>query len=154
MSELKLIALDSEDLGIISAHLQDATFRVADITYRPTENRFAGLGNRFNWATALKQQQKSSEPMTRHRCALRIERVQSARTQGIDLGNKSDVLSLLAIQFEQLNEDDPAGHITLLFAGGGAIRLHVEYIEMELRDLGGAWATNSMPTHPEDQDAN
>ena len=46
MSELKLIALDAEDLGVISAHLQDATFRVADITYIPRENRFVGLNNR------------------------------------------------------------------------------------------------------------
>ncbi len=146
MSELKLIALDAEDLGVISAHLQDATFRVADITYQPSQKRFAGLANRFNWTTAL-QHADGNEPMTRHRCALRIEQVQTARTQGIDLSSKSDVLSLLAIQYEQLQNDDPGGHITLLFAGGGAIRLQVEYIEMELRDLGGAWATQSMPTH-------
>ena len=151
MSELKLIALDAEDLGVISAHLQDATFRVADITYIPRENRFVGLNNRFNWSTALNPS-GSKDPMTRHRAALRIERVRSARTQGIDLSSKSDVLSLLAIQFVQLHDDDPGGHITLLFAGGGAIRLEVEYIEMELRDLGGAWATNSLPTHPESED--
>ncbi len=148
MSELKLIALDNEDLGVISAHLQDATFRVADITYIPREKRFVGLNNRFNWSTALGKT-SSRDPMTRHRAALRIERVQSASTQGIDLSKKSDVLSLLAIQYEQLKEDDPGGHITLLFAGGGAIRLQVEYIEMELRDLGAAWATNSLPSHPE-----
>ena len=151
MSELKLIALDAEDLGVISAHLQDATFRVADITYLPGEKRFVGLTNRFNWSTAFNQSGRK-EPMTRHRAALRIERVQAARTQGIDLASKTDVLSLLAIQFEQLHADDPSGHISLLFAGGGVIRLQVEYIEMELGDLGGAWATDSMPSHPEGED--
>jgi hypothetical protein len=33
MSELKLVALDEEDLKIISAHVQDAVLKVGDMTY-------------------------------------------------------------------------------------------------------------------------
>ena len=33
--ELKLIALDAQDLGVVSAHLQDAVLKVSDIAYRP-----------------------------------------------------------------------------------------------------------------------
>ena len=33
------------------------------------------------------------------------------------------------------SSDDPEGFVTLFFADGGAIRLHVECIEAELRDL-------------------
>ncbi len=49
MPELKLIALDADDLKVISAHLQDAVLRVGDIAYLPRERRFAALGNRFDW---------------------------------------------------------------------------------------------------------
>ena len=33
MSDLKLVALDEEDLKIISAHVQDAVLKVGDMTY-------------------------------------------------------------------------------------------------------------------------
>ena len=144
--DLKLIAMDDQDLQVISAHLQDAVLRIADIAYLPREHRFAALVNRFNWTAALGSSE-ADELMTRHRSAVRIERIRAARTQGIDLGAKDQVLSLLAIQFEQLHDDDPAGQMTLIFAGGGAIQLDVECIEVELRDLGGAWATKSRPDH-------
>ena len=52
MSELKLIALDAEDLSVLSANLQDAVLRIADIAYLPREKRFAAIANRFDWATA------------------------------------------------------------------------------------------------------
>ena len=149
MSDLKLIALDAEDLSIFSAHLQDAVLKVADIAYLPQEKRFAALVNRFNWTGALGST-NTTEPMTRHRSAIRIEHVTKARTNGVDLKAKDQVLSLLAVQFEQLRDNDPAGHMTLVFSGGGAIQLDVECIEMELRDLGGVWAASSRPDHPDD----
>jgi hypothetical protein len=40
--------------------------------------------------------------------------------------------------------------LTLFFAGGGAIRLEVECIEAELRDLGAAWRTRTKPDHVSD----
>ncbi|MGI9426973.1 MAG: DUF2948 family protein [Hyphomicrobiaceae bacterium] len=152
MQDLKLIAMDAEDLAIISAQLQDAVLKVADIAYLPRENRFAALANRFNWSATLGET-RNAKTLTRHRCALRIERITSARLQGIDLRKKDDVLSLLTVQFEQLTENDPAGQITLIFAGGGAIQFDVECIEIELRDLGGAWATASRPDHTDGDSA-
>ena len=52
MPDLKLIALDAEDLGVISAHLQDAVLRVGDMVYLPNEKRFVAMANRFDWAQA------------------------------------------------------------------------------------------------------
>ena len=74
----------------------------------------------------------------------------AAQHQGIDLGRPGEVLSLLAIQFAQRAPDDPAGTATLTFAGGGAIRLEVECLEIELRDLGPAWRAGSRPEHPDE----
>ena len=146
MNDLKLIALDADDLNVISAHLQDAVMKVADIAYLPNENRLAAVGNRFDWIEAEKLKTDSQAKLHRRRCAIRFERVISAQLMGIELDKRRDVLSLLAISFEET--EAPGGYITLAFSGGGAIRLLVECIEVELRDLGGVWQTDTMPAHP------
>jgi hypothetical protein len=150
MAELKLIALDADDLAIISANLQDAVMKVGDLAFLPREKRFAAIANRFDWVDAIEKEtvRDNGRPYARRRTALRFERVLSAQVQGIDLNNKGAVTSLLAIAFEPL--DAPAGQIILQFADGGAIRLHVECIEAELRDLGPAWQAKSKPQHPEE----
>jgi len=149
MHELKLIALDQEDLGILSAHLQDAVLKVEDLAYLPDQKRFAALANRFDWSAALADGTTPGKSnYTRHRSALRFERVTAARLRGIDLQNKAQVLSMLALQFEPTSSDDPSGTITLIFAGDAAIQLSVEYIEAEFRDLGGVWSAKSRPQHP------
>jgi hypothetical protein len=66
---------------------------------------------------------------------------------GIDLKNKSVVLSLLAVTFEPTTA--PEGYVTLHFADGGAIRLNVECIEAEMKDLGPIWRVDFKPQHPD-----
>lgn len=144
MTDLKLIALDAEDLAILSAHLQDAVLNMADMTYLPREHRFAAVLNRFDWAAALPAGRRKPRRL-RRRTALRFERVNAARLLGIDVKARDRVLSLLAIQFEA--STFPAGAVTLHFAGGAAIRLEVECIEAELRDLGAVWSARSIPDH-------
>jgi hypothetical protein len=150
MSELKLIALDAEDLSVLSAHLQDAVLRIADVAYLPRENRFAAIANRFDWLTAA-DGKTGSGAYARRRAAMRFERVLGAQLQGIDLANKSAVLALLAISFEPA--EAPEGYVTLHFADGAAIRLHVECIEAELKDLGPVWQAKSKPQHPDEDPA-
>ncbi len=142
MSELKLIALDQEDLQIISAHLQDAIVRADEMAYLPNEQRFAAIVRRFNWITG------EDGVYERRQSALRFEKIQNAQYKDIPLKEGQDaVLELLAISYEAT--DDVGGHITLVFAGGGAIRLKADYIEAELRDLGPVWKTHVKPEHPE-----
>ena len=153
MAELKLVALDAEDLAVISAHVQDALFKVGDLAYMPRRRRFAAVGNRFDWADALGDGTGRSRDYVRRQTALRFERVLGAKLQGIDPGKKGQVLALLAIGFEPSEAPDgPGGFVTLNFADGPAIRLHVECIEAELKDLGPVWRAKSMPQHP-DNDA-
>ena len=144
MTDLKLIALDDEDLGVLSAHLQDALITVGELAYLPREKRFAAMLKRFDWATAIAARRQGGANQ-RALCALRFERVLSARLQGIDLAGKTRVLSLLALTFEP--GVAPGGSITMIFAGNAAIRLEVECIEAELKDLGGAWRANARPDH-------
>lgn len=145
MADLKLLALDADDLSVISAHLQDAVVKVGDLAYLPHEKRFAALLNRFDWADAVKDGRQN---FARRRAALRFERVLAAQLSGIDLKNTGKVLNLLAIGFEA--REAPEGDVTLVFADNCAIRLRVECIEAEMQDLGPAWQAKSKPQHPDD----
>jgi hypothetical protein len=118
------------------------------MTFLPREKRFAAVANRFDWVDALNSDSTMEKHYARRRAALRFERVLSAQVHGIDLKNKGAVVSLLAISFEA--GEPPEGHITLQFADGGAIRLRVECIETELRDLGPVWEAKSRPAHPDE----
>jgi hypothetical protein len=144
---LKLIALDAEDLDVVSAHLQDAVLLVGDMAYQPRERRFVAIANRFDWALAAKSKDKPVNEFVRHRSAIRIERITAAKLQGIDLKARQQALELLAVEFHGTGPDTPEGDILLLFAGGGGIRLTVECIEAQLEDLGAAWAARSKPDH-------
>ena len=52
MDPLKLVALDGDDMEVVSAHLQDAVVKVADIRWRPNENRVVVCVDRFDWEAA------------------------------------------------------------------------------------------------------
>lgn len=148
--DLKLLALDGDDLTVLSAHLQDAVSKVADMAYQRRAHRFVAIVNRFDWvAAAAGQQQGKAKPrLIRRQSALRIERVLSASVQGIDLSDKPRVLSMLALSFEPATDaDDPGGTLTMLFAGGAAVRLELECIECALEDLGPAWRARTKPNH-------
>jgi hypothetical protein len=146
MDQLKLIAFDDTDLQIISAQLQDAVLKMVDMAWLPRDRRFVAVLNRFDWSKALQDGQE----LQRRQCALRFERVLRAQRMGID-PKDTTVLSLLTIRFEPNAPDDPAGTVILFFSGDAAIRLEVECIEAELRDLGPVWSTRTRPTHPEDE---
>jgi hypothetical protein len=143
MDHLKLIGLDEADLDVISAHMQDAVFKVGDIDYSPRHRQFVLTGNRFVWEAADKRR-KSFE---RRRSVLHFARVDRVRTAGIDRTRPDDVLSLLSIRFEP-DPTPPSGEIELIFAGDASIVLDVECIEMQLADQGGAWETRFRPKHP------
>lgn len=144
MSDLKLIALDEEDLSIIAAHLQDAVLRIEDMAYLKADRRFAIVVNRFDWSHATASA-SAGDGFVRRRTGVRIEHVTGAQVQGLDLTKKDQVLSLLTLTFEPA--DAPRGAIILTFAGGGAVRLNVECIEAGLSDLGAAWTTRRKPEH-------
>jgi len=141
---LKLVALDHDDLKILSAHLQDAVLRLADMVYMPSERHFAAIVSRFDWLAAETGDGKHSN-LRRCRCALRFDRVKRAQVQKIRPGEPFAVAELLAITFQEL--ESPGGYITLHFAGGGGVRLEVECIEAALHDMGQAWQATAKPVH-------
>jgi hypothetical protein len=134
---LKLTAKDTDDLKVISAHMQDALVRLADIRYLAKSRQFAFVANRFAW-----ELQPKSE---RRRTGLHFEHVLSVKQHGIVTQAKDAILSLLAITFEPGPE--PSGAVVLTFSANCTIRLNVEYLDLHLKDLGGAWATDLTPHH-------
>lgn len=128
-ARLKLIALDEDDLAVISAHVQDAHVAVSDIIWRPGENRLVIGMSRLDWDETL-----CGETSPHRRvAALRFDRVLACRSRNIDLGSPGTMLELIGIEFH--HGEEPSGCALLLFADGRALRLDVECLECELTDL-------------------
>jgi Protein of unknown function (DUF2948) len=143
--ELKLIALDKDDIAVVSAHVQDARVRVGEILWQPNDHRFVMALNRFDWMTAVDARPETKADYRRCRTALRFERVLDCKCRGVDPSNKNTELNLLAVEFAE--RDSPAGSVTLTFSGGSVIRLDVECLEAELTDLGEVFAADLCPDH-------
>ena len=145
MQQLKLIALDKDDIAIVSTHLQDAVVKVADIVWLAAEKRLVLGLNRFDWEAC-----GCEDPCyKRRRTALRFERVNALRCRNVSPKAKDAVLNLLAVEFDETNA--PGGAVTLVFSGGAALRLEVECLECELADLGPTWDAKTRPEHALDQ---
>jgi hypothetical protein len=126
----KLIALDADDLAVISAHVQDARVQTGDIIWRQSEKRLVVGMNRLDWEQTLGG---ATEPR-RLIAALRFDRVLSCKSRNINLGASETALELLGIEFHPAAP--PGGSAVLMFSHGGALRLDVECLECELADLG------------------
>lgn len=136
---LRLFALDVEDLAVLSANLQDALIPVAEIAYLPKERRFALAGRRFDWVKA------AAGGCERCAAGLHFDYVRGVALSGFAQAETERVLNLLAINFEP--GEAPGGTVTLAFSGAVAIRLDVECIEAQMRDLGPRWSCDQQPKH-------
>ena len=143
--KLKLMATDPEDLAVVSAALQDAIVRVGDMTYLPKRRRFAAVLNRFAWEEAAGGAGGKGRLYRRVRSGIHFDGVLDVKCHNIAQDKKDAVLCLLAVEFE--GRDGGAGEVSLMFAGGGIVRLDVECIDAALDDLGPSWTTRNLPRH-------
>lgn len=130
MNELRLHAEDAEDLAVISAALQDAVAKVADLAFLPSTRRFAMMVNRFRWEEAKSR----NEGGARARAGLHFEHVLSAQARNIAQGRPDGVLNLLAVRYEELNP--PSGIVTLVFSGVANCALRLK----RWRSISPIWA--------------
>ena len=130
MSQRKLIALDEDDLAVISAHVQDAVIVSGDILWRQNEKRLVVGMRRPDCEQKLTGE---CEPQTLI-SALRFDRVLACQSREIDMATEGTALTLLGIEFDATKL--PGGNVLLLFSNGGMLRLDVECIECELADIG------------------
>jgi Protein of unknown function (DUF2948) len=129
-AQLKLIALDAEDLAVVSAHVQDARVQVSDIIWRQGEKRLVVGMNRLDWEQTLAGETSPRRLIA----ALRFDRVLSCKSRNINLEAPETVLELVGIEFHPT--EPPGGSAVLMFSRGEALRLDVECLECELSDLG------------------
>jgi hypothetical protein len=142
-SQLKLIALDADDIAVISAHVQDARVRISDIIWRQAEKRLVIGMSRLDWEQTL-----SGETTPRRLiAALRFDRVLACKSRNIDLAASGTVLELVGIEFNP--GEPPGGSALLLFGRGEVLRLDLECLECGLTDLG----TDDLGTGGLDEDA-
>jgi len=170
---LKLRAHDAEDLATLAAVLQDALVPLANVTYLKPEKRFVMLVTRFRWETARDGENGAScdaasgvssegvpeaalgdaryedaeasdpyeiPPFERINSGVCFDKVRAVRFRGLDPRARDEMLNLLTLSAE------PRA-VTLVFAGGGQIRLEVEAIRCHMEDLGEAWPTRWRPRH-------
>jgi hypothetical protein len=146
--QLKLIALDADDLSVISAHVQDARVQACDIVWRQDEKRLVVGMNRLDWEQTL----CGGTTPRRVIAALRFDRVLACKSRNIDLEQPEATLELVGIEFHP--GEAPGGSALLLFNHGGALRLDVECLECELTDLGADdLGTSDISTAPSGQEA-
>ncbi len=138
IEKLKLTALDADDLGVISAAVQDSLVAVRDCAYFAGEKRFVLLLNRFCWEADPGVETR----YWRTHSALVFNEVEAVHHHGIPLGEPDRVLELLAVVLEN---DRSA---LLRFAAGRAIRLEIGRLACHLGDVGEPWPTPWQPAHP------
>lgn len=143
---LKLVALDAEDLAVLSALTQDAVFPASEISWNPAQRRFALLINRFRWEDK-KAAEARGRPVERVQSVLSVSDVLKVQSQGVQKGDKDMILSLLSLSFTP--GDDGMGRIELVLAGDGAIALDVEALDVTLQDVTRPYIAPSKhtPTH-------
>ena len=136
---LRLLAEDDEDLAIISAALQDAILRPADIVWEKGARRLTIELSRFCWECGG----------TWVRAAMQFGDVEAVKSRGLPRLPDTP-LELLAIHF--IESEAPSGKVILMFAGGGDLRVDVECLDAVVADLSERWQARVMPTHLDEAD--
>jgi hypothetical protein len=141
---LKIRAEDLADLAVVSACLQDAVVSPREMSFDPVRRRFTMAVDRFMWEQAAVV--RSNRGLFQVEGGLHFEGVLSVKTQNIAGNAKSGYFELLTIHCSP--EEQGAATITLVFAGGIAIRLEVECIDCYVIDTGRPVETRWRPRHP------
>ena len=142
-AKLKLAVLDEEDLAVMSAHLQDAWAKPGDMAYLPQTRRFAATVCRVDWARLMTGKQERCAAGFHFECVTRVQRL------GIAQDDPEAKLQLLSLSFTPT--EAPGGEVRLIFSGGGIIKLDVECLEAEMRDLCASWPVHDCPRHVLDE---
>jgi hypothetical protein len=144
---LRLKAEDADDLGVISALIQDAVFPASEIKWQPSKRRFAMLINRFRWEDQSKSPQRK-RAYERVQSVLAFDDISKVSSQGVERGDPDMVLSLLSLTWEP--GEDGTGKLLLTLAGDGSIALEAECINVTLQDVTQNYIAPSgkAPSHP------
>lgn len=139
---VKLLAEDQDDLGVLSALVQDAVCKTSGIHWMPRRRALALILHRFRWEDRAAAE-AAGRPYERVQTALEIGEALAIRTRGIDQAAPHGVQSLLAISFEPEEAEAAGGTLMLTFSGDAAIAVTVECLSLRLGDLTRPWEAQS-----------
>ena len=138
---LKLLALNDDDLKVLSAHLQDSVILVRDMIFLKKSRTFLMMVNRFMWEDIELGIFRENK---RIRCAVKFENVLEVKSRNISQKKKDKILELLSIDSEVKNNKK---ELLITFAGNNEIILIVEEINILLDDVGLPWKVKHVPKH-------
>ncbi|MEC9099663.1 MAG: DUF2948 family protein, partial [Pseudomonadota bacterium] len=114
-----------------------------DILYTPSQKKIIMMVQRFRWEL-IKDAEKKGELSAYQRClcVLKIDGVESVRTQFIDINDRSQFLNLLSFYL-----DDK--HLDLQFSEAKTIRIDINALKLTVEDVGKSWPSSKRPIHEE-----
>ena len=142
VKNLKLIARSSEDLRVISAHLQDSIVNPLDIANLKKNKILLMQLNRFMWEDVEKGVFRKNK---RIRTILKFDNVIKVISKNINQSKRDKFLDFLTI--ETIKMPDNNYEMKIVFAGDSIIKVVSEVIEVTLDDQGNAWDTKNVPKH-------
>ena len=142
VQNLKLIARTTEDLRVISAHLQDSIVKTSDIANLKKNKIFLMQLNRFMWEDVEKGVFRKNK---RIRTVLKFENILKVASKNVDQNKNDRFLDFLAI--ETIKMPDKNYEMNLIFSGDAVLKLVAEAIEVTLDDQGSPWVSKNKPEH-------
>ncbi len=142
VQNLKLIARTTDDLRVISAHLQDSIVKTSDIANLKKNRIFLMQLNRFMWEDVEKGVFRKNK---RIRTVLKFENILKVASKNVDQKKNDRFLDFLAIETTKM--PDKNYEMKLIFSGDIVLKLIAEAIEVTLDDQGAPWESKNKPEH-------
>ena len=134
----RLRAEDVEDLAVIAALMQDSLTKIGDMAYDATEHNFMLAARRFRREAAPVEGK-----LTQVGSAIVFGCIKAVQHRGIDADSPGDDLTLLTIATEP--GKDTLYRFTLVFDGGGEIRLESDCLHCRFEDFGEIEVSDKAP---------
>jgi len=148
---LRLRAVSTEDVEILSTLLQDAIIPGEDMSFERAGRRFVMVANRFCWdrpAVAGVTTDSGAPVYERQLCGIQILNIDKVRTTSMPASRRRALFNLLAIT--AMTTADGAT-VELLFSGGVSLRLDADSLLILAEDLEESRPTPNLPSHSDDQ---
>ena len=129
---LNIGAFDKSDLQIVSSLIQDSILPANEIKWLPNFDKLALLVNRFRWEDK-DLELSHGKIVERVQSLLMISHVKNISSSGFSPKQKDKVLSILSISFD--GDDGGFGNVLIILSGNGGIRVGVDALEINLRDV-------------------
>ena len=130
---MRLNAIDTDELKIISTVLKDGLIEVSDVKYLPSIRSFVAMITRFMW-----EEQTINKVNLRTKAVLFFEEVMSVTSKNIDQTDQKNVLELL--DFNYFTNNHKNLEIELLFKNDATIKIETELVKCKLEDRGESWS--------------